>query len=135
MMNHSNILIVGAGQAAGQLLITLKQNKFSGKITLIGDEEWYPYQRPPLSKLFLSGELEHSRLFIKQANFYNDLDGNINFKNITAPSDFYLETYDAPKYIGKISGAEPMDNQSWEIGFYEGLQYAIDVAKEFGLVE
>ncbi len=49
--------------------------------------------------------------------------------------DFYLETYDAPKYIGKISGAEPMDNQSWEIGFYEGLQYAIDVAKEFGLVE
>ena len=38
MMNHTNILIVGAGQAAGQLLITLKQNKFSGKITLIGDE-------------------------------------------------------------------------------------------------
>ena len=79
MMNHCNILIIGAGQAAGQLLITLKQNKFSGKITLIGDEEWYPYQRPPLSKLFLSGELEHSRLFIKQANFYNDLDITFRF--------------------------------------------------------
>lgn len=50
--------------------------------------------------------------------------------------DFYLETYDAPNNdIGRISGAEPMDNQSWEIGFYEGLQYAIDVAKEFELVE
>ena len=47
--------------------------------------------------------------------------------------DFYLETYDAPANdIGRISGALPMDNQSWEIGFYEGLQYAIDVAKELG---
>ena len=45
--------------------------------------------------------------------------------------DFYLERYDAPNNdIRIISGAEPMDNQSWEIGFYEGLQYAIDVAKE-----
>jgi len=43
---------------------------------------------------------------------------------------FYKETYDAPNNIKRISGAEPMDNQSWEIGFYEGLQYAIDILKE-----
>lgn len=41
---------------------------------------------------------------------------------------YYEETYDAS--IKKVSGAEPMDNQSWEIGFYEGLQYAIDIVKE-----
>ena len=40
---------------------------------------------------------------------------------------YYEETYDDD--IKRISGAEPMDNQSWEIGFYEGLQYAIDVVK------
>lgn len=39
---------------------------------------------------------------------------------------FYKLTYNPPNNIKKISGAEPMDNQSWEIGFYEGLQYAID---------
>ncbi len=94
MMNHTNILIVGAGQAAGQLLITLKQNKFSGKITLIGDEEWYPYQRPPLSKLFLSGELEHSRLFIKQANFYNDLDITFRFNTRVKKIDTHNKIID-----------------------------------------
>ena len=41
---------------------------------------------------------------------------------------YYEETYDAD--ITRISGAEPMDNQSWEIGFYEGLQYAMDIVKE-----
>lgn len=41
---------------------------------------------------------------------------------------YYEETYDAD--ITRISGAEPMDNQSWEIGFYEGLQYAMDILKE-----
>ena len=41
---------------------------------------------------------------------------------------YYEETYDGN--IARISGAEPMDNQSWEIGFYEGLQHAIDIVKE-----
>ena len=43
---------------------------------------------------------------------------------------YYEETYDVPNDIKRISGGEAMDNQSWEIGFYEGLQYAIDVARE-----
>lgn len=41
---------------------------------------------------------------------------------------YYEETYDAD--ITRISGAEPMDNRSWEIGLYEGLQLAIDIVKE-----
>ena len=60
-------------KAAGQVLVSLKQKKFSGKITLIGKENLYPYQRPPYLKN-LKGEIETDRLFIKQPNFYDDID-------------------------------------------------------------
>ncbi len=66
------VVIVGAGHAAGQVVATLKQNKFAGRIILIGDEPYYPYQRPPLSKKFLAGQLEAERLYFKPASFYND---------------------------------------------------------------
>ena len=65
-----DIVIIGAGHAAGQLLVTLKQKKFSGKITLIGEEAYYPYKRLPLSKTFLADELTLDRLFVKPPNFY-----------------------------------------------------------------
>ena len=79
MKKVSDIVIVGGGQAAGQVLVSLKQKKFSGKITLIGKENLYPYQRPPLSKAYLKGEIERDRLFIKQPNFYGDIDIDFEF--------------------------------------------------------
>ena len=66
---QETIVIAGAGHAAGQLIATLKQKKFSGQIILIGDEEHLPYQRPPLSKKFLSGELAAETLVCKTAGF------------------------------------------------------------------
>lgn len=66
------IVIVGAGHAAGQIVATLRQKKFAGNITLLGDEAWYPYQRPPLSKKFLAGELPADRLYVKPQSFYAD---------------------------------------------------------------
>jgi 3-phenylpropionate/trans-cinnamate dioxygenase ferredoxin reductase subunit len=66
------IVIAGAGHAAGQLVASLKQQKFAGKIVLIGDEPHLPYQRPPLSKKFLAGELATERLFVKPPSFYDD---------------------------------------------------------------
>jgi 3-phenylpropionate/trans-cinnamate dioxygenase ferredoxin reductase subunit len=44
------LIIVGAGQAATQAVQTLRAEGFDGPITLIGDEAYAPYQRPPLSK-------------------------------------------------------------------------------------
>ena len=67
-----NIVIVGAGHAAGQVMVTLRQKKYDGKIVLIGEEEHYPYQRPPLSKKFLAGELAVKRLYVKPVSFYDD---------------------------------------------------------------
>ncbi|MEJ0037089.1 MAG: FAD-dependent oxidoreductase [Gammaproteobacteria bacterium] len=66
----SHILIVGAGQAAIQAIDTLRRKGFSGQITLVGEEPWLPYQRPPLSKKFLSGGMERERLLIRPQTFY-----------------------------------------------------------------
>ncbi len=66
------VVIVGAGHGAGQAVATLKQKKYPGKIVLIGEESWLPYQRPPLSKKFLAGEMPAERLYVKPASFYDD---------------------------------------------------------------
>jgi 3-phenylpropionate/trans-cinnamate dioxygenase ferredoxin reductase component len=49
------LIIVGAGQAAVQAVQSLRAEGFDGPITLIGDEIYPPYQRPPLSKAYLLG--------------------------------------------------------------------------------
>ncbi len=67
-------VIVGAGHGAGQIVTTLKQKRYAGRIVLIGEEAWLPYQRPPLSKKYLSGELPAERLYVKPAAFYEDPD-------------------------------------------------------------
>ena len=65
-----NIVIVGAGQAAAQAIATLRAEGSSGTITVVGDEPYAPYQRPPLSKAYLSGAMERQRLFLKPDEFF-----------------------------------------------------------------
>lgn len=74
MEQPNNIVIVGAGHAAGQFVQSLKQQGFAGHVTLIGDEPQLPYQRPPLSKKFLAGELTPDRLLFKPASAYSDVE-------------------------------------------------------------
>ena len=66
------IVIVGAGQAAQQAVATLRDDGFSGEIILYGDEPHLPYQRPPLSKAFLAGEVTSERLELRPAAFYDE---------------------------------------------------------------
>jgi 3-phenylpropionate/trans-cinnamate dioxygenase ferredoxin reductase subunit len=66
------IVIVGAGQAAAQAVDTLRRKGYRDPIVLIGDEPHVPYQRPPLSKKYLAGELEAARLLIRPAHFYTE---------------------------------------------------------------
>ena len=68
------VVIVGAGHAAGQTAASLRQKGFSGRIIMIGDEDWVPYQRPPLSKAYLAGELDTERLFFKPEKFWPEHD-------------------------------------------------------------
>ncbi len=51
-------VIAGAGHAAGQVAQSLRGAGFAGRIVMIGEEPCIPYQRPPLSKKFLAGELD-----------------------------------------------------------------------------
>ncbi|MCP5410676.1 MAG: FAD-dependent oxidoreductase [Alphaproteobacteria bacterium] len=68
--NQDNIVIIGAGQAAIQAVQSLRAEGFEGPITLIGDEAYAPYQRPPLSKAYLLGQFERARLFLKGDDYY-----------------------------------------------------------------
>ena len=79
-MNDSTI-IVGAGQAAAQIVASLRSEGYTGSITIIGDEKYLPYQRPPLSKSFLKGEIAEDRLFIKPIEFYADARCELKLKS------------------------------------------------------
>lgn len=68
----NNIVIIGAGQAAAQTIQTLRQRGYTHSIVLIGDEPHWPYQRPPLSKKYLTGALERDRLLIRPTQTYTD---------------------------------------------------------------
>lgn len=66
----TGMVVIGAGQAASQLVASLRSDGYAAPITVIGDEPYPPYQRPPLSKKFLSGEMDEERLYIRPAEFY-----------------------------------------------------------------
>jgi 3-phenylpropionate/trans-cinnamate dioxygenase ferredoxin reductase subunit len=67
-----NLLIIGAGQSAIQCISTLKKEGYSGSITLVGQEEHLPYQRPPLSKGFLEDSIGKERLYFKKLEFFTE---------------------------------------------------------------
>jgi 3-phenylpropionate/trans-cinnamate dioxygenase ferredoxin reductase component len=66
-MTPQDIVIVGAGQAATQAATSLRAGGYAGTITMIGDESALPYQRPPLSKAYLSGAMSLERVILKPA--------------------------------------------------------------------
>ena len=66
------IIVIGAGQAGASCVAKLRAEGFEGSITLIGDEPVPPYQRPPLSKAYLLGEMALDRLFLRPEAWYAD---------------------------------------------------------------
>ncbi|HEX3951129.1 MAG TPA: FAD-dependent oxidoreductase [Steroidobacteraceae bacterium] len=68
----ATILILGGGQAGAQAIDTLRREGFKGRLVLVGDEDSLPYQRPPLSKKFLSGEMAAERLLFRHRAFYDE---------------------------------------------------------------
>ena len=68
----AGIVIVGAGQAGAATAARLRSAGYTGALTLIGEEHVPPYQRPPLSKAYLKGEMALERLFLRPASWYRD---------------------------------------------------------------
>lgn len=83
----AGIVIVGTGQAGAQAAASLRQLKYDGEITMIGDDPHIPYQRPLLSKQYLSGEEGGDRLYLRAEAFYEG-------KNITLKTGERIESID-----------------------------------------
>jgi len=73
-LHNQRCIIVGASHAAGELCISLRKEGWTGSITVIGDENYLPYNRPPLSKTFLAGEKSIDDLLIRHAEAYTKAD-------------------------------------------------------------
>ncbi len=69
-MDH--VIVIGAGQAGASCVAKLRNGGFTGRITLIGAEPVPPYQRPPLSKAYLMGEMPLERLYLRPEAFYGE---------------------------------------------------------------
>jgi 3-phenylpropionate/trans-cinnamate dioxygenase ferredoxin reductase subunit len=68
----STVLIVGAGQAGFQTAVSLRDKGFDGRVVLVGDEPGVPYQRPPLSKAYLSGTVGIDGLSLRPDTFFGE---------------------------------------------------------------
>lgn len=66
------IVIVGAGHSAGMAVASLREHGYAGEIVVVGEEAYRPYQRPPLSKNFLAGQMAVEQLQLKPEKFYQE---------------------------------------------------------------
>jgi len=65
------VVIVGGGQAGMQVAMSLRQKKFEGPIAIVGEEPVLPYQRPPLSKEYIKGEITEQQVYLRPREFYD----------------------------------------------------------------
>ncbi|MFP6808094.1 MAG: FAD-dependent oxidoreductase [Pseudomonadales bacterium] len=104
------MVVVGAGQAAGQAVASLRQAGYEGEIVLLGDEAHPPYQRPPLSKQYLSGEHGLEKVYLRPEKFYKD-------RNIDLRTGVTVSSIDPATKTVSLDGGETIE--------YEKLLIAI----------
>ncbi len=64
------LLVIGAGQAGFQMAASAREEGFDGRVVLVGEEPGPPYQRPPLSKAFLSGKADAKAIRLRPDRFF-----------------------------------------------------------------
>jgi 3-phenylpropionate/trans-cinnamate dioxygenase ferredoxin reductase subunit len=84
---HSSFVIVGAGLAGAKAVEALRELGFDGRLTLIGDEEHLPYERPPLSKGYLAGNDSRESFIVHDAGWYDDHDVTLVLGRTTTAVD------------------------------------------------
>lgn len=100
-MNQPGVIIVGAGQGGLQAAISLRQEGYAGPVTLIGAEPGLPYQRPPLSKAYLS-QGDADALILRPESFFSS-------KNISYLSGTRVEAIDRAARQVVLPGGERLD--------------------------
>src|SRR5512132_485387 len=74
MTNDRTFVIVGASLTGAKAAETLRAEGFDGRVVLIGAEEQRPYERPPLSKDYLRGEVDRETVYVHPGSFYAEHD-------------------------------------------------------------
>jgi 3-phenylpropionate/trans-cinnamate dioxygenase ferredoxin reductase subunit len=108
---YKDVVIVGAGHAGAQAASLLRQQGFTGSIAMIGDETELPYERPPLSKDYLSGEKSFDHLLLRPASFWID-------KHIDLRLGLRVESLDASAHTLKTNDGSELGYGSliWATG-------------------
>lgn len=99
------LVIVGAGQAGFALAAKLRSLKDARPITILGSEDAFPYQRPPLSKKYLMGEMEFDRLTFRTENWYAE-------NNVEIRLSTYVEQIDRTKKRVRMHDGSWLDYQT-----------------------
>jgi len=97
-----DVLIVGGGHAGAQAAIALRQQKFAGSIAIISTEPELPYERPPLSKEYLSGEKPFERILLRPETFWAERDVTMRLGEtvVSIDAEAHEVTTDRGKTIG-----------------------------------
>src|SRR6187401_3458398 len=74
MTSDQTHVIVGASLAGAKAAETLREEGFDGRVVLVGSEEDRPYERPPLSKDYLRGEVGREKVYVHEETFYAEHD-------------------------------------------------------------
>ncbi|MEM7671680.1 MAG: FAD-dependent oxidoreductase, partial [Pseudomonadota bacterium] len=129
------IVVVGAGQAAASLAFKLRSEGHDGPLTVIGAERALPYQRPPLSKKYLLGEMELERLYLRPESWYRDNDVTLKLgSTVTAIDrvDRHVALSDGQKVsydmLALTTGSVPRHLPSAIGGDLEGVYLVRDLA-------
>jgi 3-phenylpropionate/trans-cinnamate dioxygenase ferredoxin reductase subunit len=81
------VVIVGGGQAGLQVAMSLRQKKFEGGITIVGEEPVPPYQRPPLSKDYIKGQVTEQQVWLRPLEFYASRNIDLRLKTCVTAID------------------------------------------------
>ena len=87
-MDNADVIIVGSGHGGAQAAIALRQNGFEGSIILLGREKDPPYERPPLSKEYFSGEKPFERIQIRPTHFWAEKDIDLRLGSYVTAVDW-----------------------------------------------
>jgi len=98
---YYDVLIVGAGHAGAQTAITLRQKGFTGTIALLGEEPELPYERPALSKDYLSGGKAFERILIRPPEFWAE-------RGLLILTGQKVSSVDPARHVVKTSGGREL---------------------------
>jgi 3-phenylpropionate/trans-cinnamate dioxygenase ferredoxin reductase component len=89
---NTDIIVVGAGQAAAQLCLSLRAGGFRDRLLMIGAERYAPYQRPPLSKKFLTERRPPETLLLRAQSLWHDQGVELRLDTTVAALDLTRHT-------------------------------------------